>query len=98
MSCVKISPSYFSTVQWGIGLRVRILFLRDEVLGQHGMTSWLLYETNNFTNFGRLRLALTLRNLWGQQLNGSPRKTLPFYNIVYNVSFSKWALDNLKLA
>ena len=33
--------SYFSTVQWGIGLRVRILFLRDEVLGQHGMTSWL---------------------------------------------------------
>ena len=33
--------SSFSTVQWGLGLGVRILFLEDEVLGQHGMTSWL---------------------------------------------------------
>ena len=33
--------SYFSTVQWGIGLGVQILFLGDEVQGQHGMTSWL---------------------------------------------------------
>ena len=33
--------SSFSTVQRGIGLAVRILFLGDEVLGQHGMTSWL---------------------------------------------------------
>ena len=33
--------STFSTVQWGIGLCVRILFLGDEVLSQHGMTSWL---------------------------------------------------------
>ena len=31
--------SSFSTVQWGIGLAVRILFPGDEVLGQHGMTS-----------------------------------------------------------
>ena len=33
--------SSFSTVQWGIGLAVQIQFLGDEVLGQHGMTSWL---------------------------------------------------------
>ena len=33
--------SSFSTVQWDLGLGVRILFLGDEVLGQHGMTSWL---------------------------------------------------------
>ena len=33
--------SSFSTVQWGISLAVRILFLGYEVLGQHGMTSWL---------------------------------------------------------
>ena len=32
--------SSFSSVQWGIALGVQILFLEDEVLGQHGMTSW----------------------------------------------------------
>ena len=34
--------SSFSAVQWSIGLGVKTLFLWDEVLDQHGMTSWLL--------------------------------------------------------
>ena len=33
--------SSFSKVQLGIGLGVQIVFLGDEVLGQHGMTPWL---------------------------------------------------------
>jgi len=40
-SHVTCHLSSFSTVQWDLGLGVRILFLGDEVLGQHGMTSWL---------------------------------------------------------